>query len=283
MPEMMGQSDFAALWAGCGWLFRAVTENISHCVCVFDRDGRCRAANTALGRWLNRSPADLLGRTAFDLWPRSVAERDADEHQRVLHGEIIDREEERPRDGGMRRVHLRKAPLRDEQGIVHGVLCLFAKTAPERGQSTSVPSVPLAIAPSAAKKTILLIEPDVNLLLMTSRILSPHGFDVMATREGKQGIQIYRNNQTAIEAVVLEQNLPPAGPSGLETMNAMLSLNPRLRVVLMSGSGRPESSWWANTPGLGFLSKPFTPEQLVQAVREVLNTQTMASRNGPIP
>jgi PAS domain S-box-containing protein len=268
MTDIVGGSDFAALWAGSAWLFRSLAENLHQCVYVLDRDGRCVAANSAFARWLERPAAEIVGRSVVDLWPTVVAEGDAIEHERILQGERIDRQEERPRGGQALLVHLRKAPLRDDDGVVHGVLCLFEEVASEPGRAAAEQLAFTTVAPSSLEKTILLVEPDINLILLATRILRPHGFEVRAVREGRQAMQTYRQLQAKIDLVILEQNLP--GPSGLETLNELLTIEPHLKVLLMSVAGRPQTSWWENTPGLGFLSKPYTADQLMQAVRELL-------------
>lgn len=121
---------------------------------------------------------------------------------------------------------------------------------------------------SSAGKTILMIEPDIHLILLATRILSPRGFYVVAARDGRQAGQIFNQNKMEIDLVLVEQDLP--GRSGLEVIDELLSIKKDLPIVLMSSCGRPQLSGWTNRLHLGFLSKPYTPDQLVQCVQQTL-------------
>lgn len=268
MKNVVGEADFARAWGNCAWLFRTLAENVDQCVYVLDREGRCLAANDAFCRWVKRSRAEILGRPVADFWPQGEEERENAEHQRVLRGERIDREDEKGGEGQAFQLRIRKAPVRDDAGIVRGVLGLFRETPIAR----EIVPAPQQTAKTAAHppddKTILMIDSDISLILLATRILSPCGYYVMAARDGRQALEIYRHHQDEIDLVLVEQNLP--GQSGLEVMNELLGIHARLPIVLMSGSGTPTPAWWANTPRLGFLSKPYTPEQLVDVVRNTL-------------
>src|SRR5579871_6570849 len=125
MLDLLSQPEFAEAWAGGAGAFRAVAENLGQCVALFDREGRCIAVNHLGSRWLDRPETEILGRTVFELWPPPFAEREAAENQRVLWGERIETEGERLREGQTAAVRVLKAPVRDDEGAVRGVLCLF--------------------------------------------------------------------------------------------------------------------------------------------------------------
>jgi PAS domain S-box-containing protein len=253
-------------WAGAAWIVRGLIEQLDQCVYLLDVQGRCTAANRAFRRWLGRPEMEVVGRTVFDIWPPDVAQREASQLQQVKSGAWIESEEERPRGSEMRRVRLRLAPLRDDSGGVRAVICLFREVA------AAAPAEPSAVMPlsasAAARQSILVVEPNASIRLLVTTILSQQGFRVQSCANGRQALEIYRDKQDAIDLVVLELSLP--GQTGLETLNELCSLNARLRILLVSGTGVPGSSWWTTTPGLRFLSKPYTPSQLVQAVRELL-------------
>ena len=131
MRDRLGPAHLARRWAESAWLFRSLTENFDQCVYVLDRDGRCLDANDGFCRWLKRLRPEILGCPVRDFWPHAAAEREAGELQRVLRGEWIETEEERPRGQHTARIRMRKAPLRDAEGNVRGVLCLFREVAVE--------------------------------------------------------------------------------------------------------------------------------------------------------
>jgi PAS domain S-box-containing protein len=136
MREHLGAARFARLWAESAWMFRSLSENLDQCVYVLDRDGRCLDANDGFCRWLKRPRSEILDRPVANFWPSPLAEREAAENERVLRGEWIETEEERPRGRHTSRVRLRKAPLRDAEGNVCGVLCLFREVVTEPAPPT---------------------------------------------------------------------------------------------------------------------------------------------------
>jgi PAS domain S-box-containing protein len=330
--------------AESAWLFRALTENLDQCVFVLDRDGCCIAANDRFCRWLKRPHGEILGQPLAAVWPYPLSEQEAAAHERILRGEWIEAEEEGQRRGQTSVVRLRKAPLRDAEGTVCGVLCLFREVLiePNRetssGQSSSLPilgglmsgalhdlgrqlallsnsmvllqtALPPGVAeaeltnlwngvnqasafidrllrlahrspgglrpisPRFLDKTILVVESDLGIALLTTTILSQWGFHVLFSEDGRLAGEMYRDKWREIDLVVVEEDLP--GQSGLELVNELLAINPLLAIVLVSAAGTPPS-WRAATPGLSFLSKPYTPEQLMRCVWTALS----AARNG---
>jgi CheY-like chemotaxis protein len=271
MTDTVSQSESAQRWANSAWAFYAVADNVDQCVYLLNRDGCCFAANTALMEWLDRPLSEIIGRKCIDFWPPFVAQRDAADLNRILRGERFDSDELRPRRGQQLLVRMRKTPLRDESGVVCGAVCLFREIAAAPIGQTPLPWMARVAVQAPIEGTVLLIEPDVSVILMTSRILEAEGFHVMSVREGRQAVKIFRQRQAEIDLVILEQNLP--GPSGLETMNELLAINRHPRILMTNSAGKPEPSWCAKTPGLGYLNKPHSPTQLMRAVRHLLSTK----------
>lgn len=137
MKDHLYREQFVRLWDESAWLFRGLTENLDQCVYVLDREGRCLDANDGFCRWLNRPQREILGRPVGAFWPHPVPEREADELERVLRGEWIETEEERPRGRRTSWIRMRKAPLRDAVGNVRGVLCLFREVPGEPADAMS--------------------------------------------------------------------------------------------------------------------------------------------------
>ena len=112
--------------------FRALADRTDECVFLTDRQGRYVAVNGAFVRWVGRPESEILGRTAFDLWPGPLAESDAADDRRVLDGENVERDEQRPCGAETRQVRTVRIPLRDETGTVQGVLGRIRDMTPDR-------------------------------------------------------------------------------------------------------------------------------------------------------
>jgi PAS domain S-box-containing protein len=352
MRDRSHPAYFFRIWTECAWLFRSLTENLDQCVFVLDRAGRCLAANDRFCRWLKRPHQEVVGRHLGAFWPYPLPRQESAVHEHILRGEWIEAEEEGPVGRQTSLVRIRKAPLRDAEGIVCGVLCLFREVpveppvepaaaqtsrmeivgrltksilqdldnllaslaaplarlessvppqvaepelatlhnavtqagtlinrllrltngASSAARPTDVHAEPAAL-PSCAQmfeKTILVVEPDPSVAMLATTILSHWGFRVLASEEGVRASAIYRDQQGQIDLLLVEEDLP--GQSGLELANDLLALTPHLAIVLVNAAGDPASSWRTASSRLSFLSKPYTPEQLVQSVRNALST-----------
>lgn len=249
------------------WLFRCLVESLDRCVYVLDNAGCCVAVNDAFCRRLKLERKEIVGRPVNEFWPSGIEIHDPIEEEWVRNGQGIDKEELWPHEGHLYRLRIRKLPVRDGEGTVHGVLYMFREIAVETAHRPNA----VVVTPSrlGATKTILAVDPDVEILRLLTRILSVRGFYVRALRDGRQAVRFYCDNREEIDLVLLDQNLP--GQSGTATVEQLLSINSRLPVVLVCGSGQPESGWPKNAPGLVVLKKPFTPEQLAQCVEDTLS------------
>jgi CheY-like chemotaxis protein len=121
---------------------------------------------------------------------------------------------------------------------------------------------------SLGQKTILVADNEPSIVQLAQTILRQAGHRVLTAENGRQALEVYRQKKGDIDLVILDQNMP--GLSGVEAMNELLTIDADVRVLLVSGGVQPEPSWGSGTAGWGFLSKPYTMDQLVESVRAVL-------------
>jgi CheY-like chemotaxis protein len=244
------------------WMFRSLVESLDRYVYVLDNASRYVAVNNAFCCWMKRERKDIVGRAVTECWPFGDGIRDTLEDEDVRLGERIDKEEQWLRNGRLCRLRIRKYPVRDDDDAVCGVLSMFR----ELSVIAAPTPVDLAIVPSrlTARKTILAVDANVEVLRLLTRILSVRGFHVRALRDGRQAVKFYRENPDEVDLVLLDQIL--AGQSGMATIEQLMDLNPHLPVVLLCGSGQSETGWPTNAPKLVVVNKPFDPEHLARCV-----------------
>jgi CheY-like chemotaxis protein len=95
------------------------------------------------------------------------------------------------------------------------------------------------------------------------------GFEVAGAAGGAEALAWLEAHPATPRLALIDLTMP--GMDGGETFAALRRLRPDLPVLLTSGLGRvslPEDL--LALPGVGFLAKPFTFEQLVTAVRRLL-------------
>lgn len=104
-------------------LLRTLIDASPDLIYARDREGRTIIANRAGAEILGREREELLGRVLDDFVPPEAAQRIADADERVIRiGEPVSLERNYTLPDGAREFHTVKAPLRDERGVVFGVV-----------------------------------------------------------------------------------------------------------------------------------------------------------------
>jgi len=113
--------------------------------------------------------------------------------------------------------------------------------------------------------TVLLAEDEEGVREVVGRMLERLGFRVLSAEDGVAALEALDHTVTA---VLLDVSMPRMG--GSETLRLIRERRPELPVVLMSGYTEQEvaSKLLDDTPGaVGFLQKPFLPEDLASVLR----------------
>jgi PAS domain S-box-containing protein len=106
--------------------YRSLLENLEQSVFLKDTSLRIIAANRRFCEGLGGSEADILGKTDFDFYPASLAEKYRADDRRVLsEGRRLELEEQNLLKGRLRRVRVIKTPVRDGEDHIVGVLGIF--------------------------------------------------------------------------------------------------------------------------------------------------------------
>ncbi|MES0335695.1 MAG: response regulator [Candidatus Magnetobacterium sp. LHC-1] len=103
--------------------YRLLLNNIPQKVFYKNRDFVYVAVNQAFASDFNLKPADVIGRTAFDFFPKHLAERFLDNDARIMQSGIAESFDESYVKNGMESViHTVLSPVRDDNGVVIGML-----------------------------------------------------------------------------------------------------------------------------------------------------------------
>lgn len=121
---------------------------------------------------------------------------------------------------------------------------------------------------------ILVIEDEGDIRGLYSRILKNAGHDVIEAPDGKVGIALYRENPA--DLVITDIIMPEK--EGIELIIELRRDFPDVKIIAVSGGGqRMESATCLSlAKGLGAvrtLAKPFSQQELVDTVREVLDAK----------
>jgi len=125
-------------------------------------------------------------------------------------------------------------------------------------------------APGTARRhSILLVEDDESVRLLTARILREFRYEVVIAKNGEAAVAMLLDGQPHIDAVVSDVVMP--GVSGIELVERLRPRRPDLPVLLLSGyTGDEVGGTECGDPHRAFLQKPFSPDALAAALEELL-------------
>ncbi len=126
------------------------------------------------------------------------------------------------------------------------------------------------------KKRILIVDDQQNVLNAMRRDLrgSSLDCDVLTTTRGSEVVTLLSDND--IDLLLTDILMPQM--NGIQVLTEVKNKFPQLKIITMSGGGHmmDGSSYLEITKGLGAsysLEKPFTREELVSAISQVLNEE----------
>jgi CheY-like chemotaxis protein len=126
-------------------------------------------------------------------------------------------------------------------------------------------------------ETILVVEDDAELRILTHRSLEELGYTILETGP-TEAIRISERYEGAIHLMVTDVVMP--GMSGRELADRLIVPRPEMKVLYVSGHTDDTIVHHGMLePGLAFLQKPFSPRALARKVREVLAARPKADEN----
>jgi len=126
--------------------------------------------------------------------------------------------------------------------------------------------------PAGMTGTVLVVDDDDLIREVAQRMLTQMGFTTLSADDGQSGLELFRKHHAGIAAVLLDLTMPRL--DGMACLTAMRAVDPDVRVVLCSGYGEGTAAdrfgGEAGAGPVGFVAKPYTPEDLASALVQVL-------------
>ncbi|GGI90286.1 hypothetical protein GCM10007973_28230 [Polymorphobacter multimanifer] len=131
-----------------------------------------------------------------------------------------------------------------------------------------VPPPETVIAPpSLTGKRLLLVEDEEGVRQVLSRGLRARGLLVRAVGDAATALEALASGD-AFDALLSDVMMP--GIDGVELAARVRAARPKMAVLLMSGFAEPPLHRAAETAGIGFIAKPFSLAELMQALSDEL-------------
>jgi len=161
------------------------------------------------------------------------------------------------------------------------------ETAPGKGTALHIYFKRSSVAPEVFEKrgtqsveggteTILLAEDDLSVRLVTIAALSHYGYQVIEAANGREALRIAATYQGPIDLLLTDIVMPGLG--GKAVADSLRQRWPDIPVIFMSGHPAhiaPEELRGAAS--MFYVQKPFTPHEIAQRVREVLDEKRNAA------
>jgi len=119
-------------------------------------------------------------------------------------------------------------------------------------------------------ETVLIVEDEPQILETCKSILLESGYSVLTARTAYDALDLLKEHNGQIHLLITDVVLP--GMNGKELEQKLVKMYPGLKTLFMSGY--TENAIVQNgvlEPGVSFLSKPFSPSELIEKTREVLS------------
>lgn len=127
-----------------------------------------------------------------------------------------------------------------------------------------------AVAPRRGSETVLIAEDEPAVQAFTHEVLRSYGYQVMAAGSGEEALRLADEFGDKIDLLVTDVVMP--GMSGRTLANSLHETWPGIKVLFLSGyTDTAMLRHGVLEDDVDFLHKPFRPDELARAVREVLD------------
>jgi len=128
--------------------------------------------------------------------------------------------------------------------------------------------------------TILVVEDETMVRAVAERALARNGYTVLSAENGEAALELLASTPR-IDLMISDVVMPTM--DGPTTVRAARRTHPDLPILFMSGYAEEQLRKSIDIPNVSFLAKPFSVQQLAEAVREVLRPGNGANGAGEGP
>jgi len=147
---------------------------------------------------------------------------------------------------------------------------------PVASRDAAPEAVPTEPVPTTGSESILVVEDDPQVLDLIARILRSHGHAVFTAPDPARAEAFVRSHAGTLDLLLTDVVLP--GVNGRALADTLTRARPNLVTLYMSGySDDIVASHGALEPGVALITKPFTPDALLERVREVLHNRPVTT------
>jgi CheY-like chemotaxis protein len=121
-------------------------------------------------------------------------------------------------------------------------------------------------------ETVLVAEDDAQVRELIKEVLTGFGYTVLEAHDGKSALKVFSKHKDRIQIMILDVIMP--NMNGKEIYNDIKKIRPDIKCLFTSGYDsniiHKKGILEENLP---FISKPVSPEELLNKVRELLDSE----------
>ncbi|MET0415639.1 MAG: PAS domain S-box protein, partial [Actinoplanes sp.] len=169
--------------------------------------------------------------------------------------------------------------LYSENGIGTTVTVILpAVDAPASDITADAVVITEPVAGAAPEETILMVEDEDDLRVITGRILTRAGYHVLAASGGEQALHFAKTHPGPIHLLLTDVIMPKM--TGNDVADRVRELRPDIPVLYMSGYAEPVLTENGTLPdGVTIVEKPFTSQELLTRVRAFVQPPARTQTN----
>jgi two-component system, cell cycle sensor histidine kinase and response regulator CckA len=150
---------------------------------------------------------------------------------------------------------------------------IFLPAQPQRPRTAATSEADTALR--GGRETILLVEDDYAVRMITRRVLESFGYKVCEATSAREALEIWRGQREGI-ALLLTDMVMPEGVTGRELAEQLRAERPTLKVIFLSGYGEDvvgKDTDFIHRTKSRFLQKPCASRTLLETVRECFDKE----------
>lgn len=126
--------------------------------------------------------------------------------------------------------------------------------------------------PTGHGELILVVDDEAPIREITKTLLETHNYKVLTASNGIEAIAVYAEHHDEINLVLTDMMMPSM--DGLTTIHTLQKMNPQIEIIAVSGlASNRQVAETSGTSVKTFLSKPYTANELLRTLDEVITTQ----------
>ncbi len=171
---------------------------------------------------------------------------------------------------GILRAHEASVNIRSEPGKGTTFTFIFPEYSQEQGAHTTESGPETNTDRWELQGTVLLVDDDEAIREISRQTLEQAGLHVVTADNGQKAVEIYSQSPDKIKLVLMDMTMPRL--NGREAMELMRQINQNVQVILSSGYSEQDATKKIKEKGLlGFLQKPYKPDDLLRTIKPFLS------------